>query len=467
MVGGVRIPVTSKQRTQSIIIMSLFDLQLFTLHVASHLVGEETIRRALSSSNDESSKSRHLFSWRSPPLAPGNSDYDCNGVSDDDEKSSYIHVIDQNQHRHPQEQKEEDEESRNASLVFLEVIFDWHPIATPAILESMSTTTNKALTTRTITMHVNALLRMSQDGTGLCVGVAPSGKRTELVGGPLAADELCVTLQDLERHFEQISIDVTSTPEAVLATTFANALLAMHTHSPKGVPSPPQKTTAVENASLDRACVLKSSPGSGDMQAHIPLWYQDLQETATWIIRQPAQSTSPPTTTSIDLSISGVEASTLWIPAVAMSMWMRSLAPPTAAHMLTSTSAFTTGEPPRSAAKSMSTPPPTVEKQKQTKPAADLLTFFQEWRQTPVLPAADPLHYHAVKEKEDREALFLDKESPCASTTHNNLPAAAAGANSPVQQPKQKVVQIKRKHGFTRIPAKKKKTGKLKFAGVD
>jgi hypothetical protein len=60
-----------------------------------------------------------------------------------------------------------------------------------------------------------------------------------------------VTLRDLERHFEQISIDVTSTPEIVLAATFANALLAMHTHSNGGGYA---METAVENASQDRLC---------------------------------------------------------------------------------------------------------------------------------------------------------------------------------------------------------------------
>jgi hypothetical protein len=432
--------------------MSSFDLQLFTLHVASHLVGEETIRRALSSSsNDESSNSRHLFSWRSPPLAPGSGDYDCNGVGVDDEN---VHQS--------QEQKEKDEESRNASLVFLEVIFDWHPMdsGTPATLDSKSSTSTtntqqqQPPTTRKIHMQVNALLRLSQDGTGLCVGVVPAT-------APQEVGEVRVTLQDLERHFEQISIDVTSTPEIVLATTFANALLAMHTHSNDGLPTPPPATTA-ENPSLDRSrtCVLKSMPESGDVQAHIPLWYQDLQDTATWTIRQPATST----TTSLD------HLST--IPSAAMSMWMRSLTPPitTPTHMLTSASTFTTGDPLLlSAEKSVSTP------QKVKPPAAaaappaamDLVTLFQEWRRTPVvksvaLPVADPLHSHAAPEKEHGGPVgFLDRESPGGATTLDSVPAGG----SPAEQ--KKVVQIKRKHGFTRIPSKKKKTGKLKFAGAD
>jgi hypothetical protein len=425
--------------------MSLFDLQLFTLHVASHLVGEETVRRALLSSNDESSKSRHLFSWRSPPLAPGNGDYDCNGDDDDDESSGT--GTDQHQRHEPQEQKEKDEESRTASLVFLEVIFDWHPTITPAALESKSTTSTTPPTTRTIAMHVNALLRMSRDGRGLCVGVVPSGKRSE-------AAEVRVTLQDLERHFEQISIDVASTPETVLATTFANALLAMHTQSTGGLPS----TTS--NSRHGTVRVLQSSPGSGwgDVHARIPLCYHDLQETATWTIRQPA-----PRTTGLD---------DLAIPAAAMSMWMRSLTPPTAVHIATSTAtAFTAGEPPFSAEKATS-PPLSVEKQK-LKPApapvvVDLLTLFQEWRQTPVVKpvpaAADPLL--SASEKEHGGAVCLDsKESPGATTTHDNVPVG--GSDSPGVQQKQKVVQIKRKHGFTRIPSKKKKTGKLKFAGAD
>jgi hypothetical protein len=423
--------------------MSLFDLQVFTLHVASHLVGEETIRRALSSSssNDEISKSRHLFSWRSPPLDPGES----NGVL----------VTDQHQHR-PQEQKEMDEKSRNASLVFLEVIFDWHPMdsSTPALeSKSMTSTTatntqqQKPPTTRTITMHVNALLRMSQDGTGLCVGVAPSGKEVA---------ELCVTLPDLERHFEQISIDVTSTPETVLATTFANALLAMQTHS-NGGGLPPISETTAENTSLDhsRACVLKSSSSSGDIQSHIPLWYQDLQDTATWTIRQPAART----TTSLDGPT---------IPAAAMSMWMRSLTPSTAAptQMLTSASTPTTVEPLHLSAEK-ATVKATPQKSKPAAPApaaVDLLTLFQEWRQTPVakpVPAkADSLYSHAVPEKEHGAVGFPGRESPGA-TTQDSVPAGG----TPAEQ--KKMVQVKRKHGFTRIPSKKKKTGKLKFAGAD
>ena len=439
--------------------MSSFDLQLFTLHVASHLVGGETIRRALSSSsssssNDESSKSRHLFSWRSPPLAPGNGDGDS-------VESNGVFATDQHQHR-PEERKFKDEESRDASLVFLEVIFDWHHMdsATPA-LESKSTNTQQQQplspqppTTRTITMQMNALLRMSQDGTGLCVGVAPSGKR---VG------ELRVTLQDLERHFEQISIDVTSTPEIVLATTFANALLAMQSHSNHGGGLPPIPETTAEYASQDRsrACALKSSPDSGDVQACIPLYYQDLQDTATWTIRQPATTTAT-TTTSLDCST---------IPAAAMSMWMRSLTPPTAAqtHILMSASTYTagvaTGDPLLlSAEKSTSTP----QKRVPVAPAAagvDLLTLFQEWRQTPVvkpaaLPTADPLHPHAAPEKKHGAVGFLGRESPGA-TTQDSVPAGG----TPAEQ--KKVVQIKRKHGFTRIPSKKKKTGKLKFAGAD
>jgi hypothetical protein len=476
--------------------MSLFDLQLFTLHVASHLVGEETIRQALSSSssssssNDESGESRHLCSWRSAPPSRGNGDCNDNGDGIYDESSST------HPHR-PQEPKETDEESRNASLVFLEVIFDWQPAATWTTVTDTDTKTHQPLAqaTRTITMHVNALLRMSQDGTGLCVGVVPSGKRACTQVGSTAAPATHadavgvgggvgvggVTLQELERHFEQMSIDVTSTPEIVLATTFANALLAMHSHS-NGLPE------TAENTSLDRTTSsstvrvrgLQSSSGSAgdDVQALIPLCYQDLQQTASWTIRQPrTTATATATTTNLDLSTSREEESSLRIPAMAMSMWMRSLIS-TAALTQSSTATFTTVESPLSAEKSKSiSTPPTVQKQKQAKPATaavvGLLTLFQQWRQTPVrvvkpvqpASAADPLH--SAAEKEYGAKLFLDQVSP-GTATHDNVPATGGSPSvTTVQQQPKKVVQIKRKHGFTRIPAKKKKTGKLKFAGAD
>jgi hypothetical protein len=145
-----------------------------------------------------------------------------------------------------------------------------------------------------------------------------------------------------------------------------------------------------------------------------------------------------------------------------------------------STATISSGEPPFSAEKpkSMSTPPPSVQKQKQAKPAAaaavvDLLVLFQEWRQTlvrvvkpvPAASAADPLH--SVPQKEHGAKVCLDRASPGAAA-HDNVPATGGSPSvtNNVQPPK-KVVQAKRKHGFARIPAKKKKTGKLKFAGAD
>jgi hypothetical protein len=159
-------------------------------------------------------------------------------------------------------------------------------------------------------------------------------------------------------------------------------------------------------------------------------------------------------------------------------MWMRSLAPPTATptHMLTSASTLSSGEPLLlSAEKAASTPQKRIPVAAPAAPAMDLITLFQQWRQTPVVksaaaPLVDPLHTHAAAEKEHCGAvLFLDKESPGGGGASTSALDSVSAGGSPAAQsePKQKVVQIKRKHGFSRIPSKKKKAGKLKFAGAD
>jgi hypothetical protein len=403
-----------------------FDLQIFILHVASHLVGEETIRRALTSeSNSDSSNvpSHHLCSWRSPPR---------------------LLVTDHEQRQPQQEPTGNNEECRNASCIFLEVIFDWLPTTSTETETNAATATatnTPPTITRTITMHVNALLHMS-DGTGLCVGAEPTGSgNNHTETSPAAA--AAVTLSDLEGHFDVLGVDVASTPETILALTFANALLMLQANA--------DRLPTAENVSHDRpssssnnqalSVRVHESSDTGVKQAHIPLYYQDLQQTATWTIFQQQQQQQQT------------------IPAPVMAMWMRSLTP-TPTQIPTETETATATTPAKPSVRAEKSSPRSMDKQKEPVAVAvvDLRTLFQEWRQTPVRVAAQLAG--------SSYSLQLQTDQKKEPANANNDSSPHQNDNNGPDSSKKKVVLVKRKHGYSRM-SKKKKTGKLSFAGAD
>jgi hypothetical protein len=88
----------------------------------------------------------------------------------------------------------------------------------------------------------------------------------------------------------------------------------------------------------------------------------------------------------------------------------------------------------------------------------DLRTLFQEWRQTPVRVAAQLAG--------SSYSLQLQTDQKKEPANANNDSSPHQNDNNGPDSSKKKVVLVKRKHGYSRM-SKKKKTGKLSFAGAD
>jgi len=364
--------------------MSQFDFQVFLLHVAVSLVGNATVRKALLEDPASHAKSGdyNIVTWRAPRLPT---------VSEEEEEEKLA--------------SQGASESLASRCVLVEVLFG-SKTTTPAAAAAATATSMRELT-----MNLTGLWLLP-NGSGLCVDTT-------------AAERVVVTLDQLRHHFGQqqhLNVDVDSTDSTVLAATFARALLLQH--PPKYVQQQQQQNTTMDAKSSGETEVAASASTATTVttcsaKAHIPLYYEDLEQAAVWKLNGGEKRGGPCLSR---------------IPPPAMAMWMRSLRTTLPAVDDTMTGTLSLGGTDRKE---------TLQEQE------SLLALFRDWQQRPP-PAAvqQPMASATSAATDTRTGTTSTTAATSFSNDNNN--------NNNKPPVKKKTMRVKNKHGFARIPNRRR-----------